>query len=188
MQLLLQSLLTRAGLFSIERIVLTNAGAGYTQAPLVTISGGGGVGAAATAALEQSNFGIVDFVIMTNNGVGYAATPTVSIVGASTSPAAAEVNLLADNTISDIFIKNAGIGYTQSPTVVISSPSTIQGVGNFTRGEIVKGVYHQVLRQELRNGILIQEYSKYQTLVLEQLKGHLFLVKPYKQQNQLSLV
>ena len=129
----------RAGLFSIERIVLTNAGAGYTQAPLVTISGGGGVGAAATAALEQSNFGIVDFVI-TNNGVGYAATPTVSIVGASTSPAAAEVNLLADNTISDILIKNAGIGYTQSPTVVISSPSTIQGVGNFTRGEIVKGV------------------------------------------------
>ena len=129
----------RAGLFSIERIVLTNAGAGYTQAPLVTISGGGGVGAAATAALEQSNFGIVDFVI-TNNGVGYAATPTVSIVGASTSPAAAEVNLLADNTISDIFIKNAGIGYTQSPTVVISSPSTIQGVGNFTRGEIVKGM------------------------------------------------
>ena len=130
---------TRAGLFSIERIVLTNAGAGYTQAPLVTISGGGGVGAAATAAVEQSNFGIVDFTI-TNNGVGYAATPTVSIVGASTSPAAAEVNLLADNTISDIFIKNAGIGYTQSPTVVISSPSTIQGVGNFTRGEIVKGV------------------------------------------------
>ena len=130
---------TRAGLFSIERIVLTNAGAGYTQAPLVTISGGGGVGAAATAALEQSNFGIVDFTI-TNNGVGYAATPTVSIVGASTSPAAAEVNLLADNTISDILLKNAGIGYTQSPTITISSPSTIQGVGNFTRGEIVKGV------------------------------------------------
>ena len=129
----------RAGLFSIERIVLTNAGAGYTQAPLVTISGGGGVGAAATAAVEQSNFGIVDFTI-TNNGVGYAATPTVSIVGASTSPAAAEVNLLADNTISDILIKNAGIGYTQTPTITISSPSTIQGVGNFTRGEIVKGV------------------------------------------------
>ena len=104
MQLLLQLRLQEAGLFSIERIVLTNAGAGYTQAPLVTISGGGGVGAAATAALEQSNFGIVDFTI-TNNGVGYAATPTVSIVGASTSPAAAEVNLLADNTISDILLK-----------------------------------------------------------------------------------
>ena len=130
---------TRAGIFSIERILLTNAGAGYTTAPLVTITGGGGVGAAATAAIEQSNFGIVDFLI-TNNGVGYAATPTVSIVGASTSPAAAEVNLLADNTISDILIKNAGIGYTQNPTITIASPTTIQGVGNFQRGEIVRGV------------------------------------------------
>ena len=130
---------TRAGLFSIERIVLTNAGAGYTTPPLVTITGGGGVGAAATAAVELSNFGIVDFVI-TNNGVGYAATPTVSIVGASTSPAAAEVNLLADNTISDIFLKNAGIGYTVTPTVTIANPSLISGVGNFERGEIVKGM------------------------------------------------
>ena len=130
---------TRAGIFSIERILLTNAGLGYTTPPLVTITGGGGVGAAATAAVELSNFGIVDFTV-TNNGVGYAATPTVSIVGASTSPAAAEVNLLADNTISDILLKNAGIGYTQQPTVTISSPTTIQGVGNFERGEIVKGV------------------------------------------------
>ena len=129
----------RAGIFSIERILLTNAGLGYTEAPLVTISGGGGVGAAATAAVEQSNFGIVDFTI-TNNGVGYAATPTVSIVGTSTSPAAAEVNLLADNTISDILIKNAGIGYTVAPTVTIASPSLISGVGNFARGEVVKGM------------------------------------------------
>jgi len=130
---------TRAGLFSIDRIVLTNAGAGYTEAPLVTISGGGGVGAAATAAVEQSNFGIIDFVI-TNNGVGYAATPTVSIVGTSTSPASAEVNLLADNTISDILLKNAGIGYTVAPTVTIANPSLVSGVGNFERGEVVKGM------------------------------------------------
>jgi len=130
---------TRAGVFSIERILLTNAGLGYTTPPLVTITGGGGVGAAATAAVELSNFGIVDFTI-TNNGVGYAATPTVSIVGTSTSPAIAEVNLLADNTISDVFIKNAGIGYTQQPTVTIASPNVIQGVGNFERGEVVKGL------------------------------------------------
>ena len=104
---------TRSGIFSIDRILLTNAGAGYTTPPIVTITGGGGVGAAATAAVEQSNFGIVDFTI-TNNGVGYAAKPIVTITGISTSPAAAEVNLLADNTISDILLKNAGIGYTLS--------------------------------------------------------------------------
>ena len=58
----------------------------------------------------------------------------------SSSPASAEVNLLADNTISDIFLKNAGIGYTVTPTVTISNPSLISGVGNFERGEIVKGM------------------------------------------------
>ena len=119
--------------------MLTNAGAGYTEAPLVTISGGGGVGAAATSAVEQTNFGIVDFTI-TNNGVGYAATPIVTITGISTSAAAAEVNLLADNTISDILLKNAGIGYTVTPTVTIANPSLISGVGNFDRGEVVKGL------------------------------------------------
>ena len=130
---------TRAGIFSIDRILLTNAGAGYTTAPLVTITGGGGVGAAATAAVETSNFGIVDFTV-SNNGVGYASKPIVTITGISSSPAAAEVNLLADNTISDILIKNAGIGYTVTPTVTISSPSLINGVGNFKRGEIIKGM------------------------------------------------
>ena len=130
---------TRSGIFSIDRILLTNAGAGYTTPPTVTITGGGGVGAAATAAVEQSNFGIVDFTI-TNNGIGYAAKPTVSIVGTSTSPAAAEVNLLADNTISDILLKNAGIGYTIAPTITIANPSLINGVGNFERGEVVRGM------------------------------------------------
>ena len=130
---------TRSGIFSIDRILLTNAGAGYTTPPTVTITGGGGVGAAATAAVEQSNFGIVDFTI-TNNGIGYATKPTVSIVGTSTSPAAAEVNLLADNTISDILLKNAGIGYTIAPTITIANPSLISGVGNFERGEVVRGM------------------------------------------------
>ena len=130
---------TRAGIFSIDRILLTNAGAGYTTPPSVTITGGGGVGAAATAAVELSNFGIVDFTL-SNNGIGYASKPTVTITGVSSSPASGEVNLLADNTISDIFLKNAGIGYTVTPTVTISNPSLISGVGNFERGEIVKGM------------------------------------------------
>ena len=137
---------TRAGIFSIDRIMLTHAGIGYTEAPLVTITGGGGVGAAATAALEESNFGIVD-VTMSNNGVGYAATPSVTIVGLNTVPAIAEANLLADGTISDIFIRNAGVGYTTQPSLTISKPSVVptanpelSGVGNFDMGEVVKGL------------------------------------------------
>ena len=130
---------TRGGIFSIDRIELTHAGIGYTTPPLVTITGGGGVGAAATAAVELSNFGVVDFT-MSNNGVGYAVTPTITITGLSTSPAVAEANLLADNTISDIRIRNAGIGYTETPTVTIANPSLISGVGNYERGEIIRGM------------------------------------------------
>ena len=137
---------TKSGIFSIDRIMLTHAGIGYTEAPLVTITGGGGVGAAATAAFEESNFGIVD-VTMSNNGVGYAATPSVTIVGLSTIPAIAEANLLADGTISDIFIRNAGVGYTQQPSLTISKPSIVptanpelSGVGNFDMGEVVQGL------------------------------------------------
>ena len=105
---------------------------------MVTITGGGGVGAAATA-VELSDFGIVDFTI-SNNGVGYAVTPTITITGLSTSPAVAEANLLADNTISDIRLRNAGIGYTVTPTVTIANPSLISGVGNYERGEIIRGM------------------------------------------------
>ena len=137
---------TKSGIFSIDRIVLTHAGIGYTEAPLVTITGGGGVGAAATAAFEESNFGIVD-ITMSNNGVGYAATPSVTIVGLNTIPAIAEANLLADGTISDIFIRNAGVGYTQQPSLTISKPSVVptanpelSGVGNFDMGEVVQGL------------------------------------------------
>ncbi len=141
---------SKGGVFSIDRIELTHAGIGYTQAPMVQIIGGGGVGAAATAAVEQTNFGIVDFT-MSNNGVGYAATPTVTIVGLNTVPAVAEANLLADGTISDIRLRNAGIGYTQQPSVTISKPSIVptanpelSGVGNFDVGEVVRGLSSQI--------------------------------------------
>ena len=130
---------TRGGVFSIERIQLTHAGIGYTEAPLVSIRGGGGVGAAATAAVELTDFGIVDFTV-SNNGAGYGSNPIVTITGNNTIPAVADAIVLADNTISDITLRNAGAGYTTQPTITISNPSVINGVGNFTRGEIVKGL------------------------------------------------
>ena len=130
---------TRGGVFSIERIQLTHAGIGYTEPPLVAIRGGGGVGAAATAAVELTDFGIVDFT-MSNNGAGYGSNPIVTITGNNTISAVADVTVLADNTISDITLRNAGAGYTAQPTLTIANPSVINGVGNFTRGEVVKGL------------------------------------------------
>lgn len=69
----------------ITSIVLTNGGTGYTTAPTVTISGGGGSGATAEATVSG---GIVTSLIMTNPGTGYTSDPIVSFSGPGTGAAA----------------------------------------------------------------------------------------------------
>ena len=57
---------------------ITGTGAGYTSAPLVTISDGGGTGATAVASIWN---GEVNDLRMTNPGTGYTSQPTVTITG-----------------------------------------------------------------------------------------------------------
>lgn len=70
----------------VRDVRMTNNGTGYTSAPTVGFSGGGGTGAAATA--ELSNNGTIIGVSMTNNGSGYTSAPTVSFTGGGGSAAA----------------------------------------------------------------------------------------------------
>ena len=60
------------------------SGRGYTSAPTVTLVGGGGTGATATATID-TNGSITGFVI-TAGGSGYATAPTVLITHPETSP------------------------------------------------------------------------------------------------------
>ena len=136
---------SKAGIFSIDRISIINPGAGYTEAPTVTITGGGGIGAAATAYVETRGRGILSFT-MTNNGVGYAKTPTVTVTGIGSdayigvsSIAVVEPVMSVNNTINSLRLRNAGVGYTQTPTVTISNPAIYTGVGNFEFNELVVG-------------------------------------------------
>lgn len=64
---------------------VTNGGSGYTSAPTVGFSGGGGSGAAATAFLHG---GAVRGVRMTGYGTGYTSAPTVGFTGGGGSAAA----------------------------------------------------------------------------------------------------
>ena len=131
---------SRAGVRSIESIILTNAGAGYTVPPTITISGGGGTGAAATCSIETSLSGISSFVV-TSNGSGYVTSPIVSIVGSvGAGQTATAVSVIGvGQSVSAIRITNPGAGYTVTPTVVIAPPPVLSGIGTYLFNEEVVG-------------------------------------------------
>jgi len=139
---------TRANVTSIEKILLTNAGAQYTSPPIITISGGGGTGAAATCSINTASNGVVRFV-MTANGIGFGTVPVVTIAAPAAGVAsdrAVGIASIGDagngfNRVNSIFVQNAGIGYTSAlPTVTIADPETISGVGTYQFNEIVQGM------------------------------------------------
>jgi hypothetical protein len=65
---------------------VTNRGSGYTSAPTIDISGGGGTGATATATVAG---GVVTGFTVTNVGSGYTSAPTVAFTGGGGTGAAA---------------------------------------------------------------------------------------------------
>jgi hypothetical protein len=75
----------------VGRISLTNGGSGYTSAPTVAFSGGGGSGAAATCTINGS--GAVDSITLTNSGSNYTSAPTISFTGGGGTAAAATATL-----------------------------------------------------------------------------------------------
>jgi uncharacterized repeat protein (TIGR01451 family) len=58
----------------IAGISITNGGSGYTTAPTISFSGGGGSGATAKAVLTA---GVVSNIVITNPGFGYTSAPAV---------------------------------------------------------------------------------------------------------------
>lgn len=62
----------------IASVAVTNGGSGYTSAPTVLISGGGGSGATAKAYVAG---GEVVSVVITNPGTGFTSAPTISFSG-----------------------------------------------------------------------------------------------------------
>ena len=88
--------------YQIQEIVLNTGGSGYTAAPRVSITGGGGTGATARAVLGPLNAngrGSVVQLILTAHGNGYTSTPTVNFIGGNGSGATASVVLVQDTAL-----------------------------------------------------------------------------------------
>jgi hypothetical protein len=120
---------------SVQSVYITNSGYGYTVAPLVKFTGGGGSGAAGTAYIGD---GVVGVVTITSGGSGYVFPPSITFSGISSVSAAATAIVSAAGTISAIYIVNTGLGYTSTPTITIGA-AVNSGIGTFKFNEIVTG-------------------------------------------------
>ena len=135
-------LTTVGGVTSIEKILMTNAGAGYLTEPTITITGGGGAGAAATCSIETVFNGVIRFT-MIDNGVGYSTAPTVTVSQPGAGTTAIGIASISDagsnKIVRSIFVDNPGRGYASVPTVSIAPPPSIAGIGTFHFNEVVQG-------------------------------------------------
>jgi hypothetical protein len=120
---------------SIQTVLVTNTGYGYTTTPGVRFIGGGGSGASATATIGD---GIVGVITVTNSGSGYVSPPTITFTGISTVSAAATAVVSAAGSITSINIIDAGLGYTVTPSIIIGNPP-LTSTGNFIFNETVTG-------------------------------------------------
>ena len=124
----------------VQDVNLVNPGIGYTCNPEIAFyaNGDSGVGAAATAKMENGTIGIVT---VTAGGSGYTTTPTITVTaqnGISTTGAACTAVIDSSGSITAIHIQNAGCGYTVAPTISIAAPPTGSS-GNFSFNEVVTG-------------------------------------------------
>jgi FtsP/CotA-like multicopper oxidase with cupredoxin domain len=90
----------------VNYISILGGGSGYTSAPNVTITGGGGTGATALATVTG---GAVTGITLTNVGSGYTSTPTVTIA-APPSGVTATATATIYNSLTEVGMLPANVG------------------------------------------------------------------------------
>ena len=135
---------SRANITSVEKILITNAGFGYTEAPTITFTGGGGIGVAATCSIKTSGKGVLRYIV-SDGGIGFGTVPTVTVSGGGGTGAVGLASIGINDTqgfneVKNIFVINPGQNYTSEPTVTISDPETLSGVGTYFFNEVVQGM------------------------------------------------
>ncbi len=83
----------------VRSIYVLNGGTGYTTAPTVTITGGGGSGAVAYADVNATTGQVTKVVLMTQ-GSGYSSAPTITLSHPSGSGAVVQLNMAAGKIVT----------------------------------------------------------------------------------------
>jgi len=124
---------------SVRSILLSNVGSGYTVAPIVVISGGGGNGATATTGLATNTS--VSGITITASGSGYIENPTITFSAPPsegiTATGVGRIN--SAGIVTAAFVVNPGSGYTSTPTLTFAAPPASVATGSYIFNEIVTG-------------------------------------------------
>ena len=117
---------TRRGL---AQVAMTTGGSGYTTAPTVTFSGGGGTGASATANVA---IGAVASLTVTSAGSGYTSAPTVAFSSGTATAVATLEPLLTTSLVNDANTSLLGASvmsgsYSESITGLHRKTLTVSG-------------------------------------------------------------
>ncbi|MDD5288861.1 MAG: protein translocase subunit SecD [Dehalococcoidales bacterium] len=103
---------------AVKSIPITAGGTGYTTAT-VTIEGGGGTGATATAVITD---GAVTAITVKDGGSGYTSAPKVTITGEGTG--ALTGTPVLGFAVASIAVTSGGSGFTATPAVTIGGDGT----------------------------------------------------------------
>ena len=107
-----------------------DGGYGYTNAPTVTVSGGGGSGAKIKAILLD---GVVVSLVITSPGSGYTSVPTITISSPPMPPRRATASSsIVNGFVVAATLTDGGAGYQTAPTVLL-----IDGGGTGATAEAV---------------------------------------------------
>lgn len=103
----------------VTAITIGNGGSGYTSAPTITLTGGGGTGATAEATVSG---GVVTKITVTNPGSGYTTAPTVALAGGggTGATATASVGVAANAVVSELL----GIANRLRAVIIADGPNT----------------------------------------------------------------
>jgi hypothetical protein len=128
---------SKGGVLSVSEILIVNAGSGYTREPTITISGGGGAGAAATCSIERS-FNGVQSITLTDTGSGYPIVPLITISAPVSIGAAATVGMGTTGAIIRYTLTAPGQNYNPNKNPVLTFSSAPSG-GSTASGYAVVG-------------------------------------------------
>ncbi len=97
-------------------LTLTTGGAGYSSAPSVAITGGGGTGGAASLTFTGA---FVNSLLLTNGGAGYSSPPTVVFNNTGTGGTGAAATTVGTFSagVTGVNVTGGGGGYVVRPSV-----------------------------------------------------------------------